>query len=78
MELKLQFNQYDSVWFTNNSPCDYEHADICMIIGNKNDERSYMAALQLKEHEARYLANAILNFVDNCKAENERAKKEEQ
>lgn len=77
MDLNIQFNQYDSVWFTNNSPCDYEHADICIVISNKNDERGYMATLQLKEHEASYLAYAILNFVDNCKSENERAKKEE-
>ena len=77
METRFSFRGDTTVSLSFNEDVT-DHADIDIIIDN-NDENGDpgIGYLHLKEHEAEYLAHAILRFVEQNRRDNERWKEDE-
>lgn len=71
MDTRLQFNKTTVTLSFNEDITD--HADIDIFIDN-NDEKGDpgVGFLRLREHEAEYLARAILHYIELNRKDNER------
>lgn len=74
METKITFDKDETVFLNSDDDTTLERGDIVITVCNysgKNNENEETTYLNLKEHEAVYFANAILQFVEQQRKSNQ-------